>query len=331
MLVNQEMATVAVVGAGQIGGRHLQARALSRQVDRIEVVGRSTGSTTLAMQRYGDVAAPGRQSILPMQAIADLSDAIDVAIVATNADVRFSVVSELIGRKRVRFLILEKVAFQSALEFESVLEQLLSREIGAWVNCFRRTLPAYADLKKSIARESAISFTVDGGNWGLGCNAVHYLDLCGYLTGERTFHLDPRSALDDRILASKRHGFVEFTGRILGRCGAAHSFELRSRPDSSRATTIHIEGRGLCADIDELNGTLSVVAPDAPQEARTCKLGIPLQSAMTNLVVEEILRFGRSKLPSLAESYAAHAPLLRIFSNHLEKLTGEQRINCPIT
>lgn len=231
--------------------------------------------------------------------MSDLSERIDVAIIATNSDTRLAVLQELVRTKRVSALILEKVVFPTLAEFDAAI----TLGIPAWVNCFRRAVPLYQSLRKRLAGRSW-SLVVEGGEWGLGCNAVHYVDLCAFLAASETFASDGR--LDSEILASKRKGFVEFTGRIFGSCGKC-GFELIAHAGSTQPATVSIDGHA----IDEA--------------------ALPLQSALTHLLVEEILATGTSSLPTLEQARAMHAPLLGLFLRHLEQVTGTRLARCPIT
>ena len=311
MQINRgKIVTVAIVGAGQIGSRHLQALSRSTRVHRLEVVGRSATSLKTAQERYRSVARSGAPPVSFTHRISDLSERLDVVIVATSSDTRLAVMQELLRTKNVGAFILEKVVFQSRQEFDAAMQALGARGAAAWVNCFRRALPLYAGLREQLAREPGWSLTVDGGQWGLGCNAVHYVDLCAFLAGSDEIRLDPGSALDPAVLASKRPGFVEFTGTIRGSCGA-HRFELiaRAGSDEGPAVRIGVSGRTLAVDESSL----------------------PLQSELTQKLVEEILASGRSSLPTLEQSRAAHLPLLDLFAGHLERVTGKRPARCPIT
>ncbi len=308
------MVTVALIGAGQIGSRHLQALARSARIDRVEVVGRSAASLKTAAERYQAVSRSPRQSACFRNEISQLSAAIDVALIATNADNRLAVVQELIRTKQVGALILEKVVFQAPRDFATALAELGHLGIPAWVNCWRRFLPYYRNLRDSIGG-SALSMTVDGGDWGLGCNAVHYVDLCAFLCGDGDVRIDGASQLDPAIRPSKRAGFLEFTGRLSGRCGERHRFELAARAGSTDGVTITLQSSRGTDVIDEAAGEAAV----------------PLQSELTHRLVEEILERRESSLPSLEESYRVHAPLLEHFAAHLEHVTGRRYERVPIT
>jgi len=299
-----------VFGAGQIGSRHAQALARSERIERVEVLGRSARSLQIAEERYRQVAPSRRQSALFTDDWSRLSAAIDVAIVATNSDTRFDVVSRLLREKRVRALILEKVVFQSATEFESALAELARHSIPAWVNCWRRALPVYRDL-----RLHDINMSVHGGEWGLGCNAVHYVDLCAFLGGSDDVRV--QAELDTEIQPGRRAGFSEFTGRISGTCGP-HRFELVAQRGSAEPETMRI------GTTVEERGQSVTVGGAAP-------VTMPYQSELTHKLVEEILERGASSLPTLAESYRIHKPLLELFTKHLERTTGRSYPRCPIT
>jgi predicted dehydrogenase len=304
------MVTIALVGAGQIGSRHLQALAGSNRIDAVEVVGRSPRSLETAASRYREVARTDSPPVCFRSRIAELSDAIDVAVIATNADNRLAVLQELIRSKRVGALILEKVVFQAPGDFATALAELRAHGVPAWVNCWRRFLPLYSGLRDAIG-SAPLSMTVDGGEWGMGCNAVHYLDLCAFLGGDDRVRIDAPSKLGAELRPSKRAGFIEFAGRLTGQCGERHRFELVARAGSSDAATISLQYGGLTHVVDET--------------------GLPLQSKLTHRLVEEILDRGDSSLPNLEESYRVHAPLLEHFAAHLEAVTGRRYNHCPIT
>ena len=324
------MVTVAVIGAGQIGSRHLQALARSAQVERIEVVGRSSGSLKIAEERYLAITPAISQSVRFSDELSHLSDSIDVAIIATNSDVRFSVLKELLSIKRVGALLLEKVVFQTSREFESAIEALTASGVPAWVNCFRRTLPFYRRLRTLFGTERALTVSVKGGEWGLGCNAVHYVDLFAFLTGGEDLSIDERCELDSAVLASRRPGFVEFTGRLSANCGQ-HRLDLMARAGSQEPAQICIVGSGTTVQIDETRSVAITYSTSSLEKRLEETFNLPLQSELTQGLVEEILDRGESALPTIKEAYAVHAPLLTHFTRHLELVTGDSYFRCPIT
>src|SRR4029077_20318051 len=134
--------------------------------------------------------------------------------IATSADVRRQVIEELLQRTRVRFFILEKVAFQSIPDFDAVMRLLKTKGAKAWVNCsYRRKFSIYQKIKQSIGPGERVVFNLSGGAWGLACNSIHFLDIFSYLTGTTDLRVDG-SGLDAKVQPSKREGFIELTGTL---------------------------------------------------------------------------------------------------------------------
>jgi len=84
---------VALIVAGQIWSRHLQALAKITIPISIEVVGRSTQSLTKAKEHYHQISGNGFvNSVNFYQSLSELSDVIDIGIIVTNADNRRKVI-----------------------------------------------------------------------------------------------------------------------------------------------------------------------------------------------------------------------------------------------
>ena len=58
-----------------------------------------------------------------------------------------------------------------------------------------------------------MSVDIFGENWGLSCNSLHFIDLICYLTDSNIISINT-SGVSDKIMSSKRAGFIEFTGSI---------------------------------------------------------------------------------------------------------------------
>ena len=130
---------IAIVGAGQLGSRHLQGLARLDRDIVVDVMDPDTAALALAKQRF-DEMSPNlhKQSVRYISTQKDFESDLDLAIIATNADVRPHVIKSLLTNVYVRYLILEKVVFQSVRDFETVIQILDEKRIKAWVNCPRR-------------------------------------------------------------------------------------------------------------------------------------------------------------------------------------------------
>ena len=116
---------IVIIGAGQIGSRHLQALSLIDRDITVSVFDPNKESLELAKKRFEELPENKFvRSVSYFEALDGLNDDIDVAIIATNADIRRQVIEQLLQKVRVRFFILEKMAFQSVEDFENIMALL---------------------------------------------------------------------------------------------------------------------------------------------------------------------------------------------------------------
>ena len=144
------MYNIAVIGAGQLGSRHLQGLANSSKQFNIYLVDTSEKALAIAQQRFEEVSNSDNSSVFYHQNISALPEKINVSIVATTANVRRMVVEELLAKCSIKYLIFEKVVFQKSEDFLPILKLLRAKEVIAWVNCARRSYPFYNRLKKKL-------------------------------------------------------------------------------------------------------------------------------------------------------------------------------------
>ena len=245
---------IAIIGAGQIGSRHLQAL---KRIDRnvaISVIDKNAQSLKLSQERFEEVGFNVHiQKVSYSEKLNSLDHDVDIAIVATNADVRRRVVEQLLQHAQVRFLILEKVVFQSNADFEVIIDLLNAKKIKTWVNCPRRMYPFYQEMKKRFYADEHIVFNLFGGGWGLACNSIHFLDLFSYITGNNRILLNG-SGLDRSIQQHKRQGFKEFTGILRGTTDNGSAISLLDYHGTVTPSIIHIHGKNSSFIIFENQG-----------------------------------------------------------------------------
>ena len=206
-----------LIGCGGIGRRWLEGwidYGLSGSILNITIVEPNPDFEEVISnrgERTEVVVVPSLQEI-------DLSENIDLAVVATSSNVRTDLVEQL-NETGVycNLLILEKNLCQSLHELES-LNKLVKSFNDVRVNCTIRHQPfAFAMLGHEFKQ-----MNVTGMSWGLGCNLIHMLDLFSYLLeglGDSISQLVVDEVTE--VFDSKRSGFKEFHGiiRVKSRCG----------------------------------------------------------------------------------------------------------------
>jgi predicted dehydrogenase len=325
-----DMKKIVLIGAGQLGRRHLQALAnidFGADIDVIDPFADSLAAARTQFDALPPNADIGKVRYLP--SIAALAGTVDVAIVATNADVRADVVRALLDACEVKNVVLEKVLFQRPGDYAAIGELLESKSVNAWVNHPRRLFPFYNKLKAALAGACQVAYVVQGGAWGLACNGLHFLDHLAYLTGQGALEISG-DGLNDVIIDSKRAGCVEFSGALRGRLGA-HPFVIFCHAQPS-PVVLDICSDDVHVTIDEANGWYRMATREGGWKWETANEKIVhFQSELTHLVVQEIVSTGACGLPTFAQACALHLPFLRCLMAHLEKTGQRNDGSCPIT
>ncbi len=258
---------------------------------------------------------------------------IDVAIVATNSDVRLGVFSDLLDAG-VRVSVLEKVLFRELSEYEEAARLLSAYHASAWVNCPRRLMPCYRRLKDAIEEMGAEEIEVVGGKWDLGCNAIHFIDLCAYLLSTSRHQIHEVSL--EGVEPAKRPGYLALYGSVSGQFddvdgGGETKFKLISGSKSESGMRISIRfARG--GDLTILEEEDAVLLCGSTEVFDGCEKRLYYQSELTKGVVEGLVRERESYLTPFSESRELHVPMVKAFLGALEG-AGELRDNgiCPIT
>lgn len=323
------MVNVAIIGAGQLGSRHLQGLARVEAPLSIHLLDPSESSLVLARSRYEEVAgasSPHRLHIC--QDVTQLPDQLEFAISATTANHRLSSLRQVLGLVSIRHLLLEKVLFQRVDEYQIAAQLLEKTGTRAWVNCARRMFPSYQELKAFFGDDAPFLLQVSGGNWGLGCNGIHFCDLFTYLTGSDELSFDA-SGLDEMAHASKRAGFFEFTGTLVGRQGH-RQLVLQSREDASPRHLVMIRSASKTVLIDEVGGVARLLDESSGTWTERA-FAVPYQSQLTTDFAKDVLSGGTPSLPDFASSSRVHVAFISTLLGHFNRVSAQQGDICPIT
>lgn len=324
------MFNIVIIGAGQLGSRHLQSLAKSDLDLNIEVVEPSLKAAEVAKSRFEEIEK-GNQGIKInfFTGLEELSSNIDLAIVATNSDIRSKIIKNLLTLKLVKNLILEKVLFQKEEDYFEIEKLLSDKQVNAWVNHPRRMFPLYEKIKKSLEGSEFINYQVSGGGWGLACNGLHFLDHLSFISSASGCNIST-SFLLSKIINSKREGFFEVIGNLTGKIGN-HFFDL-SCMEKFSPTIINISSEKINWIIDEANNRYSYaeLATGWKWNHQEEKV-VFFQSELTHVAVKSILLNKSSSLPTYKEAVGNHLPFISSLKDHIEKNTKQKLDYCPIT
>jgi predicted dehydrogenase len=296
------MKTVVVLGAGQLGSRHLQALKSVPFPLSIHVVDPSRDSLALSKSRFSE--APGYAHHTVTYSHSKPKEHINFAIIATTADVRFSVTKELISSTKVDAILFEKILFCEPEDY-SLARELLSNT-KAWVNCCMRQLEIYKKIKATL--KGRIDCFVSASKFGLITNSIHYVDFLAYLTGSNDFTVDC-SLLDSEFIPSKRKGFSECTGTLRVAFGDGSTGTFSNYLDGDSPIVVQFSSGNARFIVRETEGVALYSGMDNGWKWETIEGEITPQSVLTTQLAIDVLTTGDCVLTPLEESSIIHSRL----------------------
>lgn len=315
---------IAIIGAGQLGSRHLQGVKKANVSMNIYVVDPNEDALIISEQRYNEVEEnPFIEAIGFFTDITLLPNNLDFAIIATNSRPRAQIINTLVEKNHCQFLLIEKFLFPALSEYANMDNFLKEHQVNAWVNCARRFFPFYQNLKSLLSNEPYLNFEIKGNNWGLCCNGIHFIDLFSYLSGEKDIIFNTDN-IDNQLIESKRKGYIEMTGTLIGNTPNGSSISLSSLQNFEGALIININSPNYHIEISEQDRKIKINNVEEEIE-------LYFQSEMTGKYIESIIKTGIVELPTYLESSHLHFQVLQKFIekyNNIQQLDGDY---CPIT
>jgi len=301
------MSRIKIIGAGQLGSRHLQALKAVKQPLEIQVIDPSEASLQVAKERYESVPN-GQEHKISYSTSIERADATDVAIVATNSDFRRKALDSLFDASETRLLVIEKLLFNQRADYAEVESKLGKAKARAWVNCPMRVMPVYEQIRASLAA-TPISYRVTGSQFGLVTNAIHYIDHAVHLSGCEEFELDTRG-LERTPIPSKRRGFLELNGTLIALFADGTRCEITCYPTGTAPVIVEIFNEKNRYVVRESEGKLWHAGENSKWAWVEQAAPIPYQSQITTGVIESLLSTGDCGLTPYASSARIHLRLL---------------------
>lgn len=315
---------IAIIGAGQLGSRHLQGLKKAQIPMNIFVLDASKNALSICEQRYAEISENKLIKHISFTSLWEsLPDKIDIAIVATGSIPRCAIIHKLVEHHQCHQLILEKVLFPIMRQYDEISELFYKSNVQAWVNCSRRFLTCYQQLRDSLINDGPINFLMEGKNWGLCCNSIHFIDLFAYLSGSKLIDFDC-SEIDPSIYESKRNGYIEMTGTIKGTSKNGSTLQISSFLEFDKPSKLLVKSQHHIIEIYEGQHKMILDGVDH-------YMNISYQSDLTGKYIEELFNNQSLSLTSYEESSLLHKQILPHFHNIYNKISGIQSDLCPIT
>lgn len=318
------MPNIVISGCGNIGSRLLQSVSNidDAEIGELDIYGIDPfqSSLDLSTERFNQENKGGHTlhmstnpAVLPPEA--------ELLIVSVDAANRLKALTSVLEHCKPKAIILEKILFNKFEEFDTVKDIIEELDVPCWVNCSRNIWPGYHALKETLGGTPVTSYTVSGSDWGLGCNAIHFIAALEYIADEAVTSLamDSETA---KIRESKRAGYKEVTGTLRGTTASGGTISLSSLPKEGQSISVTVKAGKDTYEIAEgktiaLNDGEETVFP----MLYTSQLTAPLV---------DILKNGHSDLPSYTDSVHQHKVLFKAL-NDVFYGAGNSETQCPVT
>jgi predicted dehydrogenase len=308
------MYQVAIIGAGQLGSRHLQGLKLASSPLSITVMDSNDESLNVAKERYDAVSPIGAKNVNYVDSMDKLPSELDLVIIATGSKPRAAIVQSLLNHATVKYLVLEKVLFPSLADYNNVGRLLKDKGIRCWVNCPRRMYGSYKQIKEAIDPTKPIYMTNADEDWGLCCNAIHMIDIFLYLTEEKSYTVETKF-LNDKVEDSKRGGYVEMTGKLEVKTEKGNILTLISEKNFDGEKIFMIENGEDTYVISEGDGKWSI-------NGNTYQYNMPYQSQLSGILADELLITGGCSLTPFYLSNTYHKPFIEAMLAKYNEIKG---------
>ena len=308
---------VVIVGFGNIGFRHLQGIMNDCKDLKVHIIDNDPHSGNRISKEMSEKLIRKNIVISFNSNYEELYPEVDYVIIATLSNVRFSVLEQLLRNTRPKSILFEKVLFDRREHYDLAIKLVDSLNIDALTNCWRRIFPAYKRAKEFLGTsQSPISFVnISGGDIGLGCNGVHFMDLIAFFSGEKV--VITKDELDSGVIESKRDSFVEFSGRLEGFSGQT-KFVIDSKRNNDQQVVVELISEDMSVIVREADNKVFLKnflnGDEIIEEHRT-----PFLSEVSGGIAKSVFEGNLTGLPALRDTSNTHQVLLDILSAHAAK------------
>jgi myo-inositol 2-dehydrogenase / D-chiro-inositol 1-dehydrogenase len=279
--MNIEGLTYAVIGAGRMGLRHIEAaRKLGMKVVGVSDV--SADAVHNACQTHQLNPSAGFSDAAAMLA----ATRPQAVAVATTAPSHCELVLQAVHHG-ARYVLCEKPMASSLEEADRMITACQEHGVTLAVNHQMRFMPQYTRIKALVDTDRMgplVSILVAGSNFGLAMNASHYFEMFRYMSGSEIETL--QAWFEPHQLANPRGPqFEDRSGKVLARAASGVSMFVDFSAGAGHGLQCVYICRNGQITVDELTGDVRVAARQAQyRELPTTRYGMPAD--IENLSIE---------------------------------------------
>ncbi len=292
---------ILIVGLGNIGKRHLESFLKLNKKLVIYCVDIKFSEKRTKINNI---------DILYTNSIKEFKKIFDVCIIATNSNERFKILKKVVKNNLCKKIILEKVTFSNLAQYKEA-QKLLNSKTKIYINCPRRSWPSYRNLKKNLSNEDLKLIEIQGYNWGILSNMIHFLDLFSYLSNDKKIEL----IYDDcnkTFSSSKRNGYFEVFGSFIFKNSFMNLLIVSDNKFFNKNSIIRIETSKNTFEINEKMKEIRKTNNNS-RSIKISKFQTSLQSDISSDYLKKV------NLVDLNESLVTHKILFECYSKIFPK------------
>ena len=312
---------IALVGAGNIGFRHLEGILKITDLKiKIWIFEINTEVIEGLQNRIVDLSLGANTEIRINDN--NIPKNIHLGIVATNSNTRGIAIKSLLDVTLPEVLILEKVLFQDPKEYTYFEDLFQKLAIKVYVNHPRRAQPTYQFLKSNFDFKENTQIIVEGNNWGMACNGLHFIDLVCFITNSQVTSIETNE-LDDEVFESKRKGFWEVSGELNVNFENNINLKLISNLSKDGFLPIEVKVKTSNSEINITESASTTITIKSEGELLSKTFPMHYQSSIATFLVRDILVDKKCSLPEYSFAAETHLifinSLIEFFNNRLNK------------
>lgn len=199
---------ILIVGLGNIGKRHLESVIKNKDVNKIFLFDKS--KKVIQNFKKGNLYLNSNNIIILNKINQSLVENIFLCIVATSANRRYKLLKGLAKSFKIKYWLIEKIFLNNLNHLNLFKETTNSKNM--YVNLPLRMSSPFKLIQKKLKRKK-FDCRIEGGNWNMASNALHYIDLIKWITNSNVKKIDIYNVR--KKFNSKRLGYKEFYADII--------------------------------------------------------------------------------------------------------------------
>jgi hypothetical protein len=273
-----------------------------------------------------------RNEFVSCKEFTELPARLDLAIVATRAGDRLWALQQLLERRDVEYLILEKFLYSRREDYAEAAGLLESHSGRVWVNCPRRVYPGYAHLAQLLRNDGfvQVDVTCDALQAPLGTIGIHFLDLLDFLCAPS--NAMPLISVDQLEVVDANRGMHDFAGCLNALYPRSGALRYRATTGSEAPMFVSITSDRRRFVIDERGQQMYASSPESEWSTRAEPFPVPLQSFLTDRIASELLSSGNCGLTPYSRSMILHLSLFDPIMDGYRRIMGDPlAVQVPFT